>query len=226
VILCGGAVNSPQILQLSGIGPGRTLAATASPPWWTTPRWAAICKITSPWCTRSRPRGPRSTMNCTPAGVSCATALRYLLTRAGPWRSASINSAVSARRSRRDRAPTFSCISIRSPMGRATPPAHASKSIPFPAFTCVSSRAGPPVSAASISPAPDFRAAPTIAPNYLSTEKDVRDVVFGGRLLQAIARTQAMRSLILEPLAPDLTRLDPQASSPIFALARPPSTTR
>jgi choline dehydrogenase len=55
---------------------------------------------------------------------------------------------------------------------------------------------------------PDFRAAPIIAPNYLSTEKDVRDVVLGGRLLQTIARTQAMRALILEPLTPDLTRLD------------------
>jgi choline dehydrogenase len=50
----------------------------------------------------------------------------------------------------------------------------------------------------------DFRTAPVIAPNYLSTDKDVRDVEHGGRLLQAIARTQAMKSLILAPIAPDL----------------------
>ena len=31
----------------------------------------------------------------------------------------------------------------------------------------------------------------------------------GGRLLQAIARTRAIRSLILEPLAPDLDALGP-----------------
>jgi choline dehydrogenase len=53
----------------------------------------------------------------------------------------------------------------------------------------------------------DFREAPRIAPDYLSTDQDLEDVVHGGRLLQAIARTQAMRQLILEPLAPRLTDL-------------------
>ena len=54
---------------------------------------------------------------------------------------------------------------------------------------------------------PEFRAPPTIAPNYLSTEKDILDVEHGGRLLQAIARTRAMKPLILAPLAPDLDAL-------------------
>jgi choline dehydrogenase len=53
----------------------------------------------------------------------------------------------------------------------------------------------------------DFRAPPAIAPDYLSTEKDLADVVHGGRLLQAIARTRAIQSLIREPLAPDLLRM-------------------
>ena len=55
----------------------------------------------------------------------------------------------------------------------------------------------------------DFREPPAIAPNYLSTNKDIEDVVHGGRLLQAIARTQAIRALIREPIAPDLDALDP-----------------
>jgi choline dehydrogenase len=38
----------------------------------------------------------------------------------------------------------------------------------------------------------------------LSTEKDVADVVQGGKLLQTIARTRAIKSLIREPIAPDL----------------------
>ena len=53
----------------------------------------------------------------------------------------------------------------------------------------------------------DFRRAPHIAPNYLSTDKDVADVVHGGRLLQAIARTQAIKALIREPIAPDLNAM-------------------
>jgi choline dehydrogenase len=53
----------------------------------------------------------------------------------------------------------------------------------------------------------DFREPPHIVPNYLSTDKDVEDVRYGGRLLQAIARTRAMTGLIREPLAPDLLRM-------------------
>jgi choline dehydrogenase len=50
----------------------------------------------------------------------------------------------------------------------------------------------------------DFRQAPRIAPNYFSTEKDRKDVLHGGRLLQKLARTRAIRGLIREPIAPDL----------------------
>ena len=56
---------------------------------------------------------------------------------------------------------------------------------------------------------PDFRRPPNIAPNYLSTEKDVADAAHGGRLLQAIARTRAIKALIREPLAPDLLAMGP-----------------
>jgi choline dehydrogenase len=55
----------------------------------------------------------------------------------------------------------------------------------------------------------DFRRPPNIAANYLSTDKDVADVVHGGRLLQAIARTRAIKSLIREPIAPDLETMEP-----------------
>jgi choline dehydrogenase len=55
----------------------------------------------------------------------------------------------------------------------------------------------------------DFRRPPNISPNYLSTEKDVADVVHGGRLLQAIMRTRAIKSLIRAPIAPDLDAMGP-----------------
>jgi len=54
----------------------------------------------------------------------------------------------------------------------------------------------------------NFRDAPKIAPNYLSTDKDAEDVVHGGRLMQAIAGTRAMRSLIREPIQPDLCAMN------------------
>jgi choline dehydrogenase len=54
----------------------------------------------------------------------------------------------------------------------------------------------------------DFRQAPAIAPNYLSTPKDEEDVIACGRLLQKIAQTRSMRSLILEPIAPNFISMD------------------
>jgi choline dehydrogenase len=55
----------------------------------------------------------------------------------------------------------------------------------------------------------DFRRPPSIAPNYMSTDKDVADVVHGGRLLQRIARTRAIEALIREPIAPSLDAMGP-----------------
>jgi choline dehydrogenase len=55
----------------------------------------------------------------------------------------------------------------------------------------------------------DYQQAPGIAPNYLSTDKDQRDVVNGGLLVQRIARTKAMRCLIRESIAPHLDSMTP-----------------
>ena len=92
-------------------------------------------------------------------------------------------------------------------MGRETPRAPASGSTHFQDFICAFSPHGPPVPAASTLRARDFRRAPAITPNYLSTDKDVEDALHGGRLLQAFARTRAIRALILEPIEPDLCRM-------------------
>jgi choline dehydrogenase len=57
---------------------------------------------------------------------------------------------------------------------------------------------------------PDFRQAPAIDPNYLATDADVADVINGGLLIQRIARTRAMRSLIKEPHGPDVAAMGPE----------------
>jgi choline dehydrogenase len=54
----------------------------------------------------------------------------------------------------------------------------------------------------------DPMAAPAIRPNYLSTERDLADVVAGGRFMQAMVATRAMRALIRSPIAPDLATMD------------------
>jgi choline dehydrogenase len=53
------------------------------------------------------------------------------------------------------------------------------------------------------------REPPRIAPNYLSTDKDAGDVVQAGALLQSIAATKAIGSLIQEAVGPDLRSMGP-----------------
>ena len=49
---------------------------------------------------------------------------------------------------------------------------------------------------------------PTIEPNSLSTQKDLKDVVAGGRLLQALVGTSSMQGLIEAPIGPSVVDLD------------------
>ena len=85
--------------------------------------------------------------------------------------------------------------------------APVSRSTHFRDSICAFSRRGPPAWDASTSRAEIFAAPPLIAPNYLSTDKDVLDVVHGGRLLQAHRAHRRHARLILEPIAPDLLRM-------------------
>ncbi len=209
VILCTGAVNSPQLLQLSGIGPASILAAAGITPLLDNSavggnlqdHLAVVYsyKATQPTLNDEL----HSTMGKLVAG------LRYLLARRGPL-ALSVNQFGGFARanpagSRPDVQLYFNPVTYGA--GDAT-----RTRIEVDAFSgfylCFQPTRPTSVGRIDIANS-DFRRAPTIAPNYLSTEKDVADVVHGGRLLQSIARTRAMRTLIREPIAPDLDAMGP-----------------
>jgi choline dehydrogenase len=115
--------------------------------------------------------------------------MRYLLTRSGPL-ALSVNQFGGFLRA--DPAATRPDVQLYfNPVtygaGDST---RAHRSRPFPGFyLCF--QPSRPTSVGRIDIAgPDFRAAPSIAPNYLSTDKDVRDVMHGGRLLQGHRRAR------------------------------------
>ena len=84
VIVCGGAVNSPQLLQLSGIGPGSDLGAAGIAPLLDNP--AVGGNLQDHLAVVYSFKATQPTLNDelhSPAGKLMA-GLRYLLTRRGP----------------------------------------------------------------------------------------------------------------------------------------------
>jgi len=207
VILSAGAVNSPQLLQLSGIGPGAVMAAHGITPVVDNPavgghlqdHLAVVYsfKATQPTLNNEL----HSTLGKLRAG------LRYLCTRTGPL-ALSVNqfggfTRANPAATRPDVQLYFNPVTY----GTGDSTRTRIEVDPFAGFYLCFQPTRPTSSGRIDIASGDFRQAPRIQPNYLSTDKDVEDVVHGGRLLQAIANTTALRKLILEPLTPDLTRM-------------------
>ena len=207
VILCGGAVNSPQLLQLSGVGPGATLAAHGIPP--IVDNAAVGGHLQDHLAVVYSFKATRPTLNNELGSTlgKLRNGLRYLLSRSGPL-ALSVNQFGGFLRA--DPASPRPDVQLYFNPVTYGPGSSNRRRIALDAFPGFYLCFQPtrPTSAGRIDIAgADYRAPPAIAPDYLSTDKDVLDVVHGGRLLQAIAGTRALRELTLEPLAPDLLSL-------------------
>jgi choline dehydrogenase len=204
VVLCAGAVNSPQLLQLSGVGPGATLAAHGITPLLDNPAVGGHLQDHLAVVYSFKATQPTLNDELHSTWGKLRAGLRYLLTRSGPL-ALSVNQFGGFLRA----APAATRPDVQlyfNPVTYGTGDATRTRIEvdPFPGFyLCFQPTRPTSVGRIDIASA-DFRSPPLIAPNYLSTHGDVLDVVHGGRLVQAIARTQAMRALILEPIAPDL----------------------
>ena len=209
VILCGGAVNSPQLLQLSGIGPAATLAAAGITPLLDNPAVGGNLQDHLAVVYSFKATQPTLNDELHSTAGKLIAGVRFLLARRGPL-ALSVNqfggfARADPQGSRPDVQLYFNPVTYGT--GDAT-----RTRIEVDAFSgfylCFQPTRPTSVGRIDIA-SPDFRRPPDIAPNYLSTEQDVADVVHGGRLLQAIARTRAMKSLIREPIAPDLDAMGP-----------------
>jgi choline dehydrogenase len=207
VLLCGGAVNSPQLLQLSGIGPGATLSAHGIAPLIDNPAVGGHLQDHLAVVYSFKATTPTLNDELHTLRAKLWSGLRYLLGRGGPL-ALSVNQFGGFLRA--DPAATRADVQLYfNPVTYGAGDATRTRIEvdAFPGFyLCFQPTRPSSVGRVDLASA-DFRDAPRIAPNYLSTDKDVRDVVHGGRLLQAIARTAAIRTLIREPLAPDLLGL-------------------
>jgi choline dehydrogenase len=207
VILCAGTVNSPQLLQLSGIGSASTLSAHGIVSVLNNPAVGGHLQDHLAVVYSFKASQPTLNDELHAPFRQAIAGVRYLLMRSGPL-SLSVNQfggfvRADSRATRPDMQLYFNPVTYAP--GDAT--RTRIKVDPFSGFYLCFQPTRPTSTGRIDIASGDFRAAPLIAPNYLSTDKDVQDVVRGGRLMQAIARTRALRSLIREPIEPDLTRM-------------------
>ena len=203
VILCGGSINSPQLLQLSGVGEAEHLRALGISPVLDAP--AVGQNLQDHLAVSYFYRSNRPTLNdeLGPLSGKLRAGLRYLWDRGGPL-SMSVNQAGGFVRSdpaqpRPNLQLYFSPVSYtQTPLSerRLTNPD------PFSAFL-LSFNACRPTSRGALSiSSPDPFRHPVIEPNYLATEKDVAEARAGVQLLRQLAATAPLSGIITGEILP------------------------
>ncbi|QJP12762.1 FAD-dependent oxidoreductase [Starkeya sp. ORNL1] len=202
VILAGGAVNTPQLLQLSGVGPGALLSRHGVPVVIDSPVGR---NLQDHLCYDHVYRASRPSLNddLLPLLGKLKVGLAYVLARRGPL-SLSVNQGGGFMRSRPgldrpDMQLYFSPLSYE----RATPGVRAlMKPDPFSGFSTSVSPCRPTSRGhVEIRSADPFEV-PAIAPSYLATQKDIDDLITGAHFLRRLAQTPALAAIIAEELKP------------------------
>ena len=203
VIVAGGAVNSPQLLQLSGIGPAGLLREHGIPVVCDSPAVGSNMQDHLCYDHAYRSRLPSLNEAFLPLAGKIRVGLQYVLRRRGPL-SLSVNQGGGFFRTRSDVERCdmqlyFSPLSYE----RALPGVRAlMKPDPFPGFLVSVSPCRPTSCGTIHIGSPDPTTPPEISPNYLSTAEDVRDLLAGARFLRRLAATPSLSAIIAEELKP------------------------
>src|SRR4029077_18974916 len=189
VLLCGGAINSPQLLELSGVGDARLLQRLAVPVVADSPAVGFGLQDHLAVSYVYRSRVPTLNDQLAPFFGKVKAGLRYALTRRGPL-SLGVTQAGAFLRSR----PVYTRPNLHiyfNPASYSTTTSGSKRRLtnpdPWPGFlmsftTCRrTSRGSVHIRSA------DPHVSPAIAPNSLSTAADVQDVSDGAKLVRRIA---------------------------------------
>ena len=203
VILSGGAINSPQLLMLSGIGDPELLKPLGIAP--LVAAKAVGRNLQDHLAVSYFYKTSTATLNdvLNPVLGKVRAGLRYMFDRSGPL-SLSVNQSGGFVRSDPDQRHVNLQLYF-SPVSYTKTPLSERKLLnpdPFSAFLLSHNPCRPTsrghIELASADPA----AHPLIQPNYLATQQDIDDVLAGNRLLRQIARTRPLADIITEELVP------------------------
>lgn len=200
VILAAGALQSPQLLQISGVGPGELLQRHGIPVVHDLPGVGGnlqdhlalrmLYKCAKPVTTNDDLKN---------AWRKLRTGLRYVLWRTGPMAIGVMTGGLITKLLPESRTPDFQLfISTVSAEQRGAAP-H-----PWSGFTMVFYPMRPTSRGRVEIRSPDPLEAPAMHPNYLSTEYDRRIMVEGARFVRRLVGTAALRPYVLEEYSPGM----------------------
>ena len=203
VILSAGAINSPQILQLSGVGPAKLLKEHGIDVILDQPNVGQ--HLQDHICTDHVFRAKVPTLNdqLGPLHGKILHGLNYVLRRRGPL-SLGVNQAGGFAKSRPelthpDLQLYFSPVSYtKAPPGKRP----LMRPDPFPGLL-MGAQPSRPTSRGSIAiRSSNPMDAPAIRPNYLSTNQDVQDMIAAARFLRDLTDASPLADIIEEEIKP------------------------
>jgi len=198
VLLCGGSINSPQLLQLSGIGPADLLAENGI---------AVVHDLPGVGENLQDHIGARVIYRCRNGNTineishslvrQAFTGLEYLLMGRGTLMMGAGPIGLFARTRPELESPDVQYQFLAGSSAKAGDPMHD-----FPGCTIVAIPCRPESRGWLRIRSPDPDMPPAIQPNYLATRADRDTVVAGVHLSRRIFQSQAMRRLVTEEFMP------------------------
>jgi choline dehydrogenase len=203
IILSGGSINSPQLLELSGVGPPDVLAGCGIPVVHASPNVGR--NLQDHLCYDHVYRATRPSLNDTlyPWRGKLWAGLHYVLARRGPL-SLSVNQGGGFLRSTPNAARPDIQLYFSPLTYERTPPGIRAlmRPDPFPGFTTSVSPCRPTSHGHLKIRSSDPADPPIIHPNYLATNHDIEQLLIGARFLRRLAATPSLRAIIAEELKP------------------------
>ncbi|HEU0305752.1 MAG TPA: GMC family oxidoreductase N-terminal domain-containing protein, partial [Lysobacter sp.] len=220
VMLCAGAIGTPQILQLSGIGPGALLWKHGIPVLKDAPGVGANLQDHLQVRAVYKVQGVK-TLNTVANSLwgKAMIGMEYTLRRSGPMSMAPSQLGAFTRSD-----PSRPHPNLQFHVQPLSLPAFGQPLHTFPAFTASVCNLNPTSRGAVRIKSADFSAAPAIAPNYLSTAEDRQVAADSLRVTRRIAAQPALARYRPEEFKPgvqyqsdeDLARLAGDIATTIF----------
>ena len=198
VIVAGGAYNSPQLLQLSGLGPAALLKSFGIEPIADMKGVGADLKdhFNGPLMYRvSKPFTGNELANRLDRKITMG--LRYVFSRGGILGQGVASCGGFIRTDPAHASPDIQVLLMLFSTDKVGPVAH-----PFPGITVVSTLMRPQSKGHVRIVSPDPFAAPQIQPNYLSAPRDRESLVAGMKAMRRLMRDPAIVDYVVEEHSP------------------------